>query len=914
MKRLQRTGLFLGLFLLFVLIGSFSQIINFIANYNWFKEVGYVSTYTKIVFSRLYIGVPIFLVLNTFIYLYLMNIKRNYYKNMNILGSSEDDKNINTATFIVSSIVSFIFSVGISSSFWMEILKFKNSTQFNVTDPIFNKDISFYVFKLPLISEILSSLIGILVLLFIITLVYYLILISMKSQNKFYDFDKSKVWNLSEYGSIPKRILTLAFNKITIIGAVFFIIIAIQSYLSSFSILYSTRGIIHGAGFTDVHVTLLGYRIKSILSIVTSILIIIANIKQRYKLVLIGPILLVAVTILTSIGESAVQNFIVSPNEISRESTYIQYNIDYTKKAYDINNIREEDFAALSDLSLEDIINNEETVKNIPINDYRPTIQTYNQIQGIRSYYRFNDVDIDRYMIDGKLTQVFLSPREIDKSKLPQQAQTWINKHLKYTHGYGIVMSPVNEVTPSGQPKTIIRNIPPITESDSLRIERPEIYFGELTNDYIVINTKEDEFDYPKGETNAFTRYEGSAGIKLTPFNRLLYSIDRGSFKLLVSGAVNSDSRIILNRNISDRIKMIAPFITYDEDPYIVLVDGKLYWIIDGYTSTSRYPYSQPYEHGKINYIRNSVKVVVDAYNGSVDYYISDDKDPIIKTYSKIFKDLFKPIDNMPQGIRNHIRYPQSVFDIQSRMYGTYHMKDIGVFYNKEDQWEIATEIYEGKNDPVEVESNYITFKLPGESKAEFLLTVPYTPRAKQNMIAMLVARNDNEKYGELVVYRFPKEKNILGPYQVESRINQDPEISRNLTQWDSGGSKVIRGHMITVPIEESILYVEPLYIKSDSKESIPEVKKIIMIYNDKIVMEDTLEDAINKLFKSEGKVVDEKRDIVYREDLSSNDLLLKANELYDRAQEAIRNGNFTDYGKYIDELGDVLRKLKPVE
>ncbi|KXZ40779.1 hypothetical protein SAMN05661008_01815 [Alkalithermobacter thermoalcaliphilus JW-YL-7 = DSM 7308] len=882
---------------IFIFSIFFSTIVQFLSNYMWFIDVGYKDIYIKRVFYRFFIGIFIFGLFNFIMYFYFTSIKKKYYKSINILYSKEEEKKSRLKILTISSLISLLFSVSVSSSMWMDILKFKNFTLFGLTDPIFNKDISFYVFKLPVIKDIVNIISFSLILLMVFTLIYYIILTSNKeilrfSRSEWIHFDIKKIYNS-------------AFDSIVYIICLFFVVLAIQNYLSSFDILYSKRGIVTGASFTDVNVTLFAYKIKSIISLFTAVLIILGRKKRNIKLIAIGPILIVFVGVASLIAENIVQNLIVSPNEIAKESKYIKYNMDYTKKAYGLGNIKQEEFLALDNLSFEDIQNNKETISNIPINDYRPTLQTYNQLQGIRSYYRFNDIDIDRYIIDGKLTQVFLSAREIDKSKLPSQAQTWINKHLKYTHGYGIVMSPVNDITSSGQPKTIIRNIPPVSEFKQLAVKRPEIYFGELTNDYIVINTKEDEFSYPKGETNAFTRYEGTAGIKLNLLNRILYSIDTKSLKLLVSTAINSDSRIIINRNINDRIKAIAPFIEYDEDPYIVLVDGKLYWIVDGYTTTERYPYSQVYEDSNINYIRNSVKVVIDAYNGDVDFYIVDDNDPIIKTYSKIFKDLFKSIDKMPQGIKRHLRYPQHIFDIQAKVYATYHMKDVGVFYNKEDQWEIATEIYQGKNDPIEVESNYIVFKLPNEDRAEFLLTVPYTPRGKQNMTALLVARNDLEKYGQIILYKFPKDKNVLGPYQIESRINQDPEISRNLTQWDSGGSKVIRGHMITVPIQDSLLYVEPLYIKSDSKESIPEVKKIIMLYKDKIVIENSLQEALDSLFKNGEKQKD--KEFVYDQD----NLITKANEIYNKAQQAMKEGNFSDYGKYIQELGEVLRKLE---
>jgi uncharacterized membrane protein (UPF0182 family) len=893
-------------------IGFFSQIVTFLADYSWFKEVGYTDTFIKQIFSKLYIGIPLFFILSFVVYLYLISIKKSYYSHMSIISNKSEEKPINAITIVGSMFISLLFSTRIASSLWMEILQFKRSTSFNIKDPIFNKDISYYVFKLPLINQILNILIGLLMFLFIVTIIYYLILASFKKFNKFEGFDN--VRNINDFSNFKytiENVVNLALNQIAIIGVMFFLVIAIKSYLASFNLLYSPRGVAYGASYTDVKVSLLVYRLQAIIGIASAIFVIIAYKRKKLRTALIGPILLIILSIGSSLVESGVQNFIVSPNEIAKEKKFLEYNIEYTKKAYNLDKVKEENFLAEQNITMNDILKNEQTLKNISINDYRPTKETYNQLQSIRTYYTFNDVDIDRYMIDGKLTQMFLSPREINKEKLENQAKTWLNQHIKYTHGYGITMSPVNEITPGGEPNMIIKNIPPVSSIASLKVTRPEIYFGELTNDYIVTNTSEKEFDYPKGETNAFTEYEGKAGIKLNPFNRLLYAIDQKSLKFLVAGSINSDSKIILNRNIKDRVNKIAPFLSFDQDPYIVLANGKLYWIIDGYTYTSKYPYSQPYSDSGINYIRNSFKVVIDAYDGDTDFYLVDKSDPIISTYSKIFPNLFKSIDKMPNELKEHIRYPQTLFDIQAKVYETYHMKDTGVFYNKEDKWDVAKEARKGEKESEDIESSYITFKLPKEDEVEFLLTIPYTPRGKQNMTALFVARNDKDNYGELIVYKFPKEKNILGPEQIEAKIDKDPEISKDLTQWNTGGSKVIRGNLLTIPIENSILYVEPLYIKSDSKNSIPAVEKIFVAYKDKVVMKDTLEDALNAMFKGTQDVT--LPDITDEDtiDLSKDELIKKANDIYKKAQESIKNGDFSKYGQYINELGDVLEKLK---
>ncbi len=895
-------------------VGFFSQIITFLSDYNWFKEVGYTSTFIKQIFAKLYIAVPIFLVLAVLIYIYLIGIKKSYYLHMNVITSKEEEKPVNIITLLGTIIISLLFSFKISSSLWMEILQFKNATPFNIKDPIFNNDISFYVFKLPLINQVLNIMVGLLVFLFIITIVYYLMLASFKKSNKF-DDNVRNLNDMSNIGDTLKNVVNLALNQIAVIGVVFFIIIAIKSYLASFELLYSPRGVAYGASYTDVNINLWMYRVSAVIALVSAIFVVIAYKKRRIRTVLIGPMILIVVSIGSSIVQTGVQNFIVSPNEISKENEFLEYNIEYTKNAYNLNEVTEENFLAEQNINVEDILKNDQTIRNISINDYRPTNETYNQLQTLRPYYNFNDVDIDRYMIDGKLNQVFLSAREINQNKLDEQAKTWLNKHIKYTHGYGLTMSPVNEITPGGEPKMIIRDIPPVSLVEGLSVERPEIYFGELTNDYIVTNTSEKEFDYPKGETNAFSEYEGKAGINLTSLNRLLYSIDQGSLKFLVASSINSNSKIILNRNINDRVKKIAPFLSFDDDPYLVLSDGKMYWMIDGYTYTSKYPYSQPYSNNGINYIRNSFKVVIDAYDGTTDFYIANKNDPMINTYNKIFPELFKSMDDMPDNIKKHIRYPQTIFDIQAKIYETYHMKDTEVFYNKEDKWEVAKKSKNSQSqqegESLDLESNYITFRLPNEDEAEFLLTIPYTPQSKQNMTALFVARNDDDKYGQLIVYKFPKDKNILGPEQIEAKIDKDPEISKDLTQWNTGGSTVIRGTLLTIPIENSILYVEPLYIKSDSQNSIPAVEKIFVAYKDKVVMKDTLEQALNTMFKSDNQnvIIDDTID-ESNVDLDKEQLIKKANDLYNKAGSSLKDGDFEAYGRYLNELGDVLSKL----
>ena len=605
----------------------------------------------------------------------------------------------------------------------------------------------------------------------------------------------------------------------------------------------------------------------------------------------------------------------------NKEKEYLERNIEFTQYAYQLEDVTTTSFAADNTLTGSDIAENSETISNIRINDFDPAQQFYNQTQSIRQYYTFNDVDNDRYMIDGKYTQTYLATREIDESKI---SDSWLNRHLKYTHGYGITLSRVDKVTASGQPDVLIGNIPPESSVEEIQITRPEIYFGELSNEYVIVGTDEDEFDYPSGESNEYTRYEGDAGINMNFFNRLVFAVKEGSVKLLVSSNIDSDSKIIIHRNVMDRVRTIMPYLSYEDDPYMVTVDGKLYWMVDAYTESSNYPYSQPFDDERgTNYIRNSVKVVVDAYNGDVDFYIVDEEDPIAATYAKIYPTLFKSGDQMPEGLKAHIRYPNSLLQIQADIYTRYHMEDISVFYLNEDQWDIAYEIY--GTEQVQMTPTYYIAKLPGEEKAEFFNSIPFTPKSKKNMTALMVARNDGEHYGELVLYQFPKSKTIYGPEQVEAQIDQNTEISKEFSLWNSSGTTYRRGNMFIIPINSSILYVEPVYLEA-TNSSIPEVKRIIVAYDDKIAYEETLAECLVSLFGDEaasgidssGGSVNEQQSANEEtgqgtsttSELSQTELIQKAASAYDNAQSALQQGDWAAYGEYMDELEDALSQL----
>ncbi|MFA4886373.1 MAG: UPF0182 family protein, partial [Desulfotomaculaceae bacterium] len=576
---------------------------------------------------------------------------------------------------------------------------------------------------------------------------------------------------------------------------------------------------------------------------------------------------------------------------------------------YNLDKIEKTSFPAGRILSGEDIRANQDTISNIRLWDWEPLKQTYSQLQEIRLYYEFPDIDVDRYTINDKYRQVMLAPRELNQERLPVQAKTWVNQRLAYTHGYGIAMSPVNELSGEGLPSFFLKDIPPMGNTD-LQVSRPEIYYGERTDQYVIVNTKSKEFDYPKGDENVYSTYESDGGVQISDFlRRVMFALSLGDYKLLLSSEVDNNSRVLYYRNIHQRIQKIAPFLEFDKDPYIVTSEGKLYWMWDAYTTTDSFPYSEPYNKVS-NYIRNSVKVVIDAYSGQVNFYISDENDPLVVTYSKIFPSMFKSLDEMPDDLRKHIRYPVDLFSAQAQMYGVYHMDDPSLFYNKEDKWNIATEML-GK-DEKQIEPYYTIIKLPGTDKPEFILIVPYTPQSKRNMIAWMAASSDGANYGKLISYNFPKQELVYGPAQIEARINQDTVISQQLSLWDQRGSNVIRGNLLAVPIKDALLYVAPIYLQAEQSK-MPELRRVIVSHGEMVVMEPTLEKALERIFGTESGV----KDPVKLPDtgsqtapLSLADLAKSANQLYDEAQNKLKAGDWAGYGESLNKLKQTLNEL----
>ncbi|QHI72363.1 UPF0182 family membrane protein [Aminipila terrae] len=944
------------LLVLVILLGLFVSLIGFFTDFLWFKELNYVSVFFTKLFTQLKIGVPTFVVISALAYLYLKVLKRGYFKKVQ---SSDvvSEKVLNRTALGLSAAFGLLLSTSVASNLWFEILQYMNSTSFGVKDPLFGNDVSFYVFKLQFISGLNSIGLGIIIAFAILTFVFYVILLSLRRPQFFespepepeHVFDENDNVRQGNFGknhfggpfgdifnkamgsqgktSRPfkkkqfddhnlKQLLGIASKQIIILGVLFFLMVGVDFLLKQYTLLFTqSMGVVYGAGFTSVKVTLWVYRVLMVLAVVAAVVFATGIARKKYRVILTVPVIMIAIGLVGVGATVLVQNLIVSPDEINKESPYLKNNIKYTQAAYDLQNVTIKPFAASNTLSKGDILNNMESISNIRINDYDPAKKFYTQTQSIRSYYAFNDVDVDRYFVNGEYTQTFLAAREIDETQIREE---WLNKHLKYTHGYGITLSRVDKVTASGQPDMLISGIPPVSQVNEINIKRPEIYFGELTNNYILTNTNEEEFDYPNGEDNKYAIYKGKAGIKLNLLNRVMFAIKEQSLKLLVSTNITNDSRIIINRNIEKRVQKIMPYLQYDDDPYIVAADGKLYWMIDAYTVSGNYPYSEPFTQAGYNYIRNSVKVVIDAYNGDTSFYLVDDKDPIATTYKKIYPELFKDFKEMPESIQAHIRYPNKLFNIQANVYKRYHMNDVKVFYQGEDLWDIANEIYGTQEAPIK--PNYYIMKLPGETRAEFVNTIPYTPRNKKNMTGLLVARNDGDNYGKIVLYQLPKDNTIYGPMQVEAQIDQNTEISKEFSLWNSSGSTYSRGNLFIIPIEQSLLYVEPVYLEA-TNSSIPEVKRVIVVYGDKIAYKETLSEALDSLFGENSTVQAGQEGVnageqgtTTPEQMSTAQLITKANEEFDLAQDAQRNGDWAGYGEHITTLEKYLRLLAPSE
>ena len=888
--------------LIVVIVLMFSGI-NIIIDYQWFNELGYLSVYFTKLLSILKLMIPIFLVIFLAITIYYRSLMPNIVKLKKIVEIDRNKEKKKFKKFLfINFIISMAFAIIFSSTYWYEILEFTNGTAFNVADPIFNKDISFFIFKLPLIKSLHSSLTSLLILLVLATFVIYIISTARDKFSVHFQGNSTKE-NLKNFTS---QITKFAGRQLAILASLIMVMVSIGYMIKGWNLSYSPRGVVFGASYTDITVSLKFFKVISIAALIFAIITFFSIMFKKMKPIVFSIVILIVLVIGENVAAIMTQQFIVNSNEKSLEAPYIDKHIEYTRLAYNINEISDENFKIENNLTAQDIKDNDQIISNIKVNSYRPALEFYNQFQYIRYYYDFNDVDIDRYYINGDYNQVFIAAREIDFEKLDENSISWQNKYLSYTHGYGVVMSKVNSVTSEGQPDFIISNIPMENETD-ISLENPRIYFGENTNDYSIVNTKLGEIDYPEGGENATNNYDGQAGIKMNLFNRIIFAIKEQNSKFLLSQDITSDSKILTNRNIVDRVNKIAPFLSYDSDPYIVISNDKLYWIMDAYTTSSNYPFAQP--SGNINYIRNSVKVVIDAYEGTTDFYVTDESDPIAMTYSKIFPKLFKNISELSDDLKSHFKYPQDLFEIQCSMLEKYHVSDPGVFYNGDDVWSVATDTENVSGDEQLSQASYVTMKLPDSDKEEMVILEYFNTKGRDNMVGMYGVRMEEDNYGKMFLYKFPTGGTVYSPMLFKQKIKQDPDISKQLSLWDTSGSEVQFGEVLIVPIKNSLLYVEPLYLRASGENSIPEMKNVIVGYGDKLVLENTIDTALSKLFDIKQNDKSESGNSIISSEGIESDYMNKIKGVYDNAINSQKNGDWAKYGEYINELGKLIEQ-----
>lgn len=915
----------IGIFAVFIL---FSSIVGLVTDWWWFSEVGHTQIFVKSLIAKLAlffaagIFAALFLLVNFFLAIrskipWIAIVPEAFIgQRVNV-----DSRIVKKLAVVLSVIISLFFGL-VTAANWQEVLKFISGTAFGAVDPIFGKDIGFYLFSLPIFHMKLG-------------LLKFLVLLSLAGSAIIYflrgSFHVSGASTQIGMQSLQKlQIDRAARIHLGILLAIFLSTIVVGIYLSRFTLLTSQSGVVFGATYTDATVKIFMLWIAMAAAALAAVSAVFWAWTGKVSPLIGAVSLYVVVGFVGAMVPSLVQKLVVAPNELVKETPFITYNIAATRQGFALDKIEKREISGGKPITSADILANNLTIKNVRLWDRKPLLSTFSQIQEIRTYYEFAEVDNDRYIIDGEIRQIMLSPRELASASLPNR--NWINERLTFTHGYGVAAGPVNQVTPEGLPVLFVKDLPPKSDMKELEISRPEIYFGELSNDYVITKTKSREFDYPRGEENVYATYEGAGGVEINSFlRRVFYAVKFQSLKLLLSNDITSESRILYYRTIAERVAKIAPFLTFDRDPYIVIANGKVYWIADAYTTSDRYPYSEPMQlnGGKINYIRNSVKVVVDAYSGSTVFYQADREDPIIKTYGKIFPGTFRPMSEIPESLVSHLRYPEDIFTLQTAAYSVYHMDDPQIFYNKEDQWEIPVIAAEGEGvsrtgaiSPIQ--PRHIIMKLPGEKKEEYVLMLPFTPRAKDNLSSWIVARNDGENYGKLLVYRFPKDKLVFGPKQIIGRINQDSEISQQISLWSQGGSQVIQGPLLVIPIEESLLYVRPLYLKADTGK-IPELKRVVVAYENKIAMEATLEEGLSKIFglptprirqAGSGVEVKPQGSAITKPStsggISSQDFqerIRRASGAYEEALRAQRDGDWARYGEAIRRLGDMLKQ-----
>ena len=916
----KRPGLLLLLAVaLFTVVPS---VVDLYTDWLWFGETGYQGVFLTRLRAQALLAGGAFLAAGLLVYLNLRPALERARPREFVVMTPDGPRPIRFEPqrlrpfLVIAALGAGLLAGLVAASQWETWLFYRHATPFGQADPVLGRDVGFYVFSLPFYEFLHRFAMVLLVLTLAATAAGYFLSGAVT-------IDPVRGVGLTG----PAR------RHLGLLGTGVFVLLAIGAWLAQPALMTSSSDVLHGASYADIAARLPVLRLQVFVALLGAALAGYQAFSGRvWPLVAaIGVYALVSLGGATVAG--AVQRFLVAPNEQVKETPYIVYNIEATRRAFGLDAVQERPLSGDALLSRADIDRNDATLENVPLWNHQPLLDTFGQIQEIRTYYEFASVYNDRYWIDGKYRQVMLSARELSSESLPNR--NWINERLTFTHGYGLTLGPVNQVTSEGLPVLFVKNLPPESTVD-LQIKEPSLYFGEIASDHVFVRTKTREFHYPKGEDNVYTTYEGTGGVSVGTFwRKLLFAMKFRSMKTLLANDLTAESRVIFHRRVAERVRRIAPFLTYEEDRYLSIADGRLYWIQDAYTTTGRYPYSRPAARG-INYIRNSVKAAVDAYHGTTRFYLVDPADPLAATISKAFPGLLRPLAEMPEGLRSRLRYPQGIFQLQVGMFSTYHMTNPAVFYNKEDQWEVPTLEGAGR-DARRMLPYYTIMRLPGEQSPEFIQMLPLTPRQKDNLAAWMVARSDHPNYGKLMVFQFPKQKVVFGPRQVVARINQDQVISPQITLWNQQGSEVIQGELLVIPIEESLVYIRPLYLRSQGGR-IPELKRVIVAYQNQIVMEDTLERSLARIFPpgSGSQPVDGAAALAATPVLAGGTaaagsepstapvttlpspvaganrdaLIADAQATYQRALDAQRAGNWAQYGEEIQRLGRLLDRL----
>jgi len=890
---------------LVLLVTGIPAAAEFYTDWLWFQEVGYEQVFVRSLTVRAIVTAGAGLVALALLGGSVMLVMRTLRPRPFMVATPQGPQTITVDPASIRPLV-LLAAAGLSLMLglfaggrWEAWLYYLYATPFGRVDPILGRDIGFYVFELPLLQHVQGMCLLLLFLMIVTAVAAYVF--------------------GGDVSLHPVRGLTVtrwAMRHLALLVAGLLLVLAAGAWLRIPDLLTSQSGVVWGASYVDVHARIPALRALTGAAVVGALIAVWAAVSARgVGRLVVAAALYIVVALAGPVYASIIQRFVVAPNEQVQETPFIIHNIHATRAAFALDQVVEKPLSGEAHLTRADLERNAATLENVPLWNDRPLLDTFGQLQEIRTYYDFVAVDNDRYTIDGKYRQIMLSARELNSQSLP--SRTWINERLTFTHGYGLTLGPVNEVTREGLPVLFIRDLPPVSTHD-LKVTQPAIYYGELPNDHVFVRTKTEEFDYPRGDDNVFAVYTGGGGVPiLNPFRRLMFAIRFRSTDTLFSPNLTEDTRVMLYRRIADRVERIAPFLRYDPDPYITISDGRLVWMQDVYTTSTRYPYST--NARGINYIRNAVKVTIDAYTGRTTFHVIDPADPIAQTVGKMFPGLLQPLDTMSEDLRGRLRYPQQIFGLQATMFATYHMLNPAVFYNREDQWEIPTFDVGGQSQAMH--PYYTIMKLPGEAGPEYIQMLPFTPRQKDNLAAWMVARSDGENYGRLAVFQFPKQTVIFGPKQVAARISQDQVIAPQITLWNQQGSEVIQGTLLVIPIEESLIYIRPLYLKA-AGGSIPELKRVIVGYQNQIVMEETLEAGLERLFPGDGQRREATTAVEPVEPGAPQAaapavsaevaaLAAQARTHYQRALQAQREGNWALYGEEIRKLGEVLEKMR---